>query len=90
MAYAILKHESLWGPTGQAMVQQWALGRPGRRRIVKMMDEIVASPELARFLESLDCRQLPLEESVWSHGWWEGLCRIFCCALPARLPRLDI
>ena len=86
MAYAILKHESLWSTTDRAIVQQWPKGQRGRRAIIRVMEEILDSPELMEFMEGLDLEPL-YADTITSRGWCTAIARLLCCALPARRVR---
>ena len=83
MAYAILKHESMWSATDRAIVQQWFKGRRGRRNIMQVIEEILDSQEVVDFMEGLDIEPL-YADTVSSAGVWAMLARVLCCALPAR------
>ncbi|KAK9803523.1 hypothetical protein WJX73_002438 [Symbiochloris irregularis] len=81
LAYAILKHESLWSATDRAIVQQWPKGSKGRRRIIADIEDILSSPDTTDFLEGLDQEPLYADE-INSRGCWTMLARLLCCALP--------
>ena len=83
LAFAILKHESLWSATDEAIVQQWPRGRHGRRRIIADIEDILASPETFSFLDGLDEEPLHAER-LTSGGILTTLARLLCCSLPAR------
>ncbi|KAK9807188.1 hypothetical protein WJX73_005815 [Symbiochloris irregularis] len=81
LAYAILKHESLWSATDRAIVQQWPKGSRGKKRIIADIEDILSSPDTTDFLEGLDMEPLYADE-IDSGGCCTTLARMFCCALP--------
>lgn len=89
MAYAILKHESLWATTDRAIVQQWPKGARGRWSIIKVLEDILQSAEIMDFLDGVDIEPLYAED-ISSRGFCTMLARLVCCALPPRRIRYRI
>ena len=81
LAFAIMKHDTLWGSTSKATVQQLRKGRSGRAAVITMIEDLLTSKEIHDFLEGLDVRK-EKHHHISGEGWTRTLARAFCFQLP--------
>ena len=81
LAYSIMKHETSWSNTDDAMVQLWRMGTKGRHKMRQAVDEALRSHELRDFLEGMDA-VVEEPEPIFSKGILRGMLRIFFWTLP--------
>ncbi len=86
LAFAIMKHDTLWGSTSKAVVQQLRKGHKGRKAVIRMIEGLLLSNEIDEFLEGLDGRR-EKQHSIYKDGWSRALARLFCFQLPTYRTR---
>ena len=86
LAFAIMKHDTVWGSTSRAIVQLLRRGHKGRKQLGQMVEGVLISPEVDDFLDGLDTRPAQMH-SVFHEGAWRAATRLFCLALPSQHTR---
>ncbi len=89
LAFAIMKHDTVWGSTSRAIVQLLRRGRKGRKQLGQMIEGVLVSPEVEEFLEGLDTRPAQTH-SIFGEGAWRALSRLFCLVLPSQRTRYEL
>ncbi|KAK9842423.1 hypothetical protein WJX84_004112 [Apatococcus fuscideae] len=88
LAFAIMKHDTVWGSTSRAIVQLLRRGHKGRKQLGQMVEGVLISPEIDDFLDGLDTRPAQMH-SIFHEGVWRATTRLFCLALPSQHTRVD-
>ena len=86
LAFAIMKHDTMWGSTPKAIVQQWRRGRRGRAELVASIESLLMHAEVVDFLDGIDGR-FSNPASISNKGMWPCMQRLFCFSLPTNRTR---
>ena len=86
LAFAIMKHDTLWGSTPKAIVQQLRKGRSGRAILLRMIEGMLLSDDIDDFLDGLDGRK-ERQHHISGDGWSTTVARLFCFRLPTNRTR---
>ena len=81
-----MKHDTLWGSTSKAIVQQLRKRHAGRAALIRMIEGLLMSNEIFDFLEGLDGRK-EKRHPISREGWSRSLARLFCFQLPTYRTR---
>ena len=81
-----MKHDTLWGSTQKASVQQLRTGRPGQRVLISMIEGLLFQ-DIDDFLEGLDGRYTQQQHRISQDGWLRTMSRLFCFKLPTYRTR---
>lgn len=89
MAFAIMKHDTVWGSSSKAIVQLLRRGRKGHKQLGQMVEGVLISPEIDDFLDGLDTRPAQMHR-ILHEGIWRAMARLFCLALPSQHTRCGL